>query len=305
MQIKLSRRTIIIISIVLIVIIVAVIFFCKYIRDNISTGGHKINKFLAKYSNDPAVLDSKDFPWSKKFRDNWQDILTEYNNYEAKYLIPSYAEINSDSSGGTVGWKALFLRVFNNDADIIKEFPKTRALLKHCPCTTAYFSMLEPGTHIKEHKGVYEGVRRYHLSLIAPTNWKDCFIVVDGKKLHWGPPGNDIMFNDMYTHSVQNNTNERRMVLFLDIKHDYKNPIINLINTVMLKFIKCNDILITTLDKANKISKRSADSRFESSSYNNSNNKNYQDVNKPKATLSFSELLARTDLKSLNSNPKV
>ena len=55
-------------------------------------------------------------------------------------------------------------------------------LINSVLCTTAYFSILEPGTKIKPHNGVYKGVLRYHLGLIVPSG--DLFIEIDGKSLH-------------------------------------------------------------------------------------------------------------------------
>jgi len=251
----LNRKWTLILSIVLLTVIVMALMAYFYIHGNIASGGAKINEFLNRHCKQPAVFDPKDFKWTQSFRDNWKTIMKEFDRYHEKFEVPAYKDINEGSSAGTEGWKALFLRVFNNDTELIEHFPETMKLINSCPCTTAYFSMVEPGTHIKPHKGVYAGVLRYHLSLIAPRQWENCFIIVDGKKLHWGEPGRDVMFDDMYLHEVQNNTVDRRMVLFLDIKRDFGNPLINLINTIMLKFIKSNDVLVDTVRKANRVSK--------------------------------------------------
>ncbi len=83
-----------------------------------------------------------------------------------------------------------------------------------------------------------------------PDQWQNCFIVVDGKKLHWRT-GQDIMFDDMFLHHVENNTDQPRVILFLDIKRDFKNVLLNLANTLFLKFVKSNDALNDTIDNAN------------------------------------------------------
>lgn len=244
--------------IVLIVVVVTIVAVCllsyAYIRKNIKSGGKHINEFLKRHHKDPSVFDPKDFPWSRDFRFNWKTIRDELNEYCKTHEIPAYKDIDKGLSADADGWKALFLRMFGNDTDIMSKFPKTKALIDSCPCTTAYFSMLEPGTHIPPHVGIYNGVLRYHLGLKVPKDWKNCFIVVNNKKLHWHE-GQDIMFDDSYLHHVENNTNERRIVLFLDIKRDFGSVIINAINTIMLKFIKCNDVLTTTVDKANRLNR--------------------------------------------------
>jgi ornithine lipid ester-linked acyl 2-hydroxylase len=260
MNIRIKKKTLIIVILILIVliVIVALLRARKWVKDNIASGGKEINEFLEARCSDPPVFNSRDFKWSRKFREQWKDVREEFDSYSREYVVPSYTDVNRDSSAGTEGWKALFLRVFSVDTKMMQYFPKTKKLLENCECTTAYFSMLEPGTYIQEHKGVYKGVLRYHLGLIVPEDWQNCFIVVDGKKLHW-KEGDDIMFDDMFLHHVENNTPQKRVVLFLDIKRNFGTFVLNWINSLMLKFIKCNDSLLSTVEKANLISRQKPD----------------------------------------------
>jgi len=213
-----------------------------------------LNRFFEYYCKDPAVFDSKDFPWTKNFRDNWKLILQEYLEYSSKYSIPNYTKINETTSSCDVNnrWKTLFLRIFNSDTNITHLFPQTMHLIKTCPCTLAFFSVFEPGTKLVRHRGVYKGVIRYHLPLIVPDEWDKCFINVNGRVLNW-QIGSDLVFDDRFLHHAENNTNQVRVILFLDIKRDFKNPILNFINTIILRIVKSNDILIDTLSKANNL----------------------------------------------------
>ena len=212
----------------------------------------KINDFFSQHCSDPPIFDSRDFPWTRVFRDNWKTILREFEDYRNKHEIPAYKDINEEVSAGTEGWKSLFLRAFNNDTQIITQFPFTKSLLDTCDCTTAYFSMLEPGTHIPEHRGIYKGVIRYHLALKVPQDNANCFIVVDGRKLFW-EEGSDLMFDDMFLHHVENNTKEQRVVLFLDIKRDFKNPQLNNINDMSIQEVKNTPMVQETVSKSNKL----------------------------------------------------
>ncbi len=240
---------------VIMVIILLILIFHFMIKHHGYTMTNYINKFLSKMTNDPSVLNPNDFVWSKNFRDNYQEILKEYLNYTSKYLVPSHNQINSHvaSCDPTGKWKTLYLRAFNRDTDLMQQFPLTRKLINACKeCTLAYFSVLEPGAVLKPHYGIYKGVIRYHLGLIIPDDWENCFIIVDNHKLHWRT-GQDIMFDDLFLHHVENNTNQPRVILFLDIQRDFKNPIINMINKLLLYSIKSNDALDDTINNANKL----------------------------------------------------
>lgn len=211
-----------------------------------------INNFLSKYCQEPAVFDTKKFPWTEMFRNNQKEILREYENYANMYSIPKFKDIDSENSNCDVngGWKTLFLKIYGVNTSIAEIFPITSKLIEECPCTLAFFSVFEPNTKLVRHRGVYKGVIRYHLPLIVPEEWDKCFINVNGRVLNWRI-GEDLMFDDMFIHYAENNTNQKRVVLFLDIKRDFKNPLLNLLNTILLKFIKSNDLLTNTVNKAN------------------------------------------------------
>jgi beta-hydroxylase len=103
------------------------------------------------------------------------------------------------------------------------------------------FSILEPGKEIPRHKGIYNGVIRYHLGLITDkTDNNKCFIMLNGTKYVW-TEGEDVIFDDMYSHYVMNNTKTTRVVLFLDIMKDFNNIFINYVNKILSKYIKYND----------------------------------------------------------------
>jgi len=248
------------ITIIIVIILGLLCYIRAIVKANIANGCQGINAWLTKHCRDQAILHSANYPWTEKLRSNWHVIRDEFDAYHRTHEIPAYADINMGSSGATKGWKALFLRAFCNNTEMMARFPKTKAIIDSIKrgtteCTTAYFSMLEPGTRIAEHRGIYKGVIRYHLGLYVPQKWEDCFIVVDGMKMHWRE-GQDIMFDDMYFHHVQNNTTERRVVLFLDIRRDFQSSVINAINGCLLRNIKSNDELLSTIEKANILSAR-------------------------------------------------
>lgn len=235
--------------ITIIIIVIAIYYICAR---NIYHSADSINSFLNYFCSDPSVFNPKDFKWTEKFRSNWMNIKNEYSNYTYVYTVPLHSKINNivARADQNNGWKTLYLRAFGVNTDVSKYFPLTMNLINLCPCTLAFFSVISPGAKLRPHIGVYKGVIRYHLALIVPTDKENCFINIDNKKLHW-TEGSDIMFDDMFEHYVENNTTQPRVVLFLDIKRDFHNTFINMINSLFLRFVKSNDALTDTVTNIN------------------------------------------------------
>ena len=82
--------------------------------------------------------------------------------------------------------------------------------------TTAMFSILSPRKHILDHRGPYKGVLRYHLGLIVPRGREACRIRVGEDIRHW-EEGKSMIFDDTFNHEVWNDTDETRVVLFVDV----------------------------------------------------------------------------------------
>lgn len=131
-------------------------------------------------------------------------------------------------------WTKLYIK-WHSDIDPIarKKCPKTCELIESRPdIKIAMFSVLKPGARIKPHYGPYKGCLRYHLGVSTP-NSDDCFISVDDKKYSWRD-GKGILLDDTYTHWVENNTNEKRIILFCDIVRPM-GPLATLMNEPIMK----------------------------------------------------------------------
>ncbi len=138
-------------------------------------------------------------------------------------------------------WRTLVLRAYDGwFTNNCKMFPQTCRLLKEFPdVTTAMFSILEPHVKIPPHTGKCSGILRYHLGLLVPAA-DGCFIEVNGEKYFW-KEGEGIIFNDTYIHSVTNNTNEYRIVLFLDITKRCS-YIVKKVNQLILYLIRVSPV---------------------------------------------------------------
>lgn len=116
-------------------------------------------------------------------------------------------------------WKVYVLKWYDKISDKArKECPNTCNLIDQCDDVhIAMFSILEPGNFIPPHKGPSTLCLRYHLGLSIPQDKNNCFITVNGEKFIW-EEGKSFIFDDTYEHSVNNNTNEPRIILFVDIE---------------------------------------------------------------------------------------
>jgi beta-hydroxylase len=112
------------------------------------------------------------------------------------------------------GWSVFGLIAFGRRIEgALKCCPRTAALLTHVPgLTTAGFSRLEPGTHIKPHVGWVSTVYRLHMGLLVPP---DCAMRVGGETRSWSE-GECLIFDDTLEHEAWNRSSETRVVLLLD-----------------------------------------------------------------------------------------
>jgi len=119
---------------------------------------------------------------------------------------------------GTDKWRTYNLVLFNqNVPGNAEKCPRTIQLLKKIPgMQSALFSFMKPGAYVPPHNDPAKGVIRYHLALKVPEKREKCFLEVDGYKHHW-KEGEGFIFDDIYDHTVRNDTNETRVILFVDI----------------------------------------------------------------------------------------
>ncbi|GIW41183.1 MAG: hypothetical protein KatS3mg076_1760 [Candidatus Binatia bacterium] len=96
--------------------------------------------------------------------------------------------------------------------------PETsRALLSIPGLQTAFFSILAPGKYVPSHRGVTKALVRCHLALKVPKSRERCRIRVGGQVCTW-EEGKTLFFDDTCPHEVHNDTDEDRVVLFIDFE---------------------------------------------------------------------------------------
>ncbi len=207
-----------------------------------------LEKIIAKTSKVPNTpfFESDLFGWAHRLEENQPVIRKELDNI-LQHLdqIPAFQQISSDQESITQDdkWKTYFLYGFGFKAEQnCARCPETARLIENIPgMKTAFFSILTPGKHIPEHRGLYKGFIRYHLGVKIPQPATQCGISVDGITRHW-QEGKSMIFDDTYTHEAWNDSDEIRVVLFMDILRPLKFPG-NLLNDTLLSLIKSSSFI--------------------------------------------------------------
>jgi len=170
-------------------------------------------------------------------RDEMRQLLDKHEN-DISYL----GEINQIQKKGDALYQIYWKTFFIKHGDFIPQnaalVPKTTALLEKIPYMyTAFYSILGPHDHIQPHWGYWKGYLRYQLALQIPegdkcwlrlhpkvgrnaTRTREEFLqeVIDDKEYQeyrW-TYGEAVLFDDTTLHEVKNDSDETRVVLFLD-----------------------------------------------------------------------------------------
>ncbi len=182
-----------------------------------------IDHFLARHSTVATTpfLMKDQFPQVTALEENWSAIKKDLELVlQAPGDIPTFHELSPDQVRISKGdnWKTYTFFIFGHRIDEnCAACPATARVLDAMPgLQNAWFSILAPGYHIPSHRGPTKAVVRCHLGLEIPSRRKDCWIRVDSEVRHW-VPGQCLCFDDTFEHEVKNDTDEQRVVLFLDI----------------------------------------------------------------------------------------
>ena len=199
--------------------------------------------FMGRQSlvGDRPVFDAADFPFCSTLEENWRVIRQELDVILAdRERIPPFHVVSPDqykiSHGGH--WRTFVLYGFGaRVAHNCERCPETVRVLEAIPgLQSALFSILAPGFHIREHRGVTKGILRVHLGLKVPKAAEHCYMRVADQRFSW-EEGRVVVFDDTFRHEVFNNTEEERVVLFLDIDRPMRWPG-RILHKALLAFIR-------------------------------------------------------------------
>lgn len=203
------------------------------------------------------IYNPLNFPSDKIIKNNFANIQSEgINIYNNQKKLMNFGELQEDIGKGIDEeygkWKVFPIKFYGKiNEEALKLCPETCKTIEKCSdIQIAMFSILEPGKHIKPHKGPSNMFIRYQLGIKIPKNKKNCYIKVNNIKYYW-TEGESLIFDDTYIHEVVNNTNEPRIVLFIDIMRPTKSIFTN-INNLLLKYSNCTKFIKETNDNIEK-----------------------------------------------------
>lgn len=215
----------------------------KYVK---KTGKHTLrllDRFLVRQSliGDKPFFDKTLFPWTPALENNWRAMRTELDQVLLlREHLQSFHELSPDQQRISKGnnWKTFPFYGFGNPlTENCQRCPETARALAQIPgLQNAWFSILAPGYHIPAHRGVFKGVVRCHLALLVPEKRERCVIRV-ANEIHPWEEGQCMFLDDTFDHEVWNNTDQERVVLFIDFKRPLRLPG-RLLNQMLLRAIQ-------------------------------------------------------------------
>lgn len=195
----------------------------------------------------------EDLPGVDRLQHEWHVIRAELDDLlTTGDRLPGFEDIDPGQIrlSPDAKWRTFMLRFIGADCEPNRErCPKTAAVLDEVPdLYTAFFSVLEPGAVIPIHAGAIKGVVRVHLPLMVPEG-PDCWIEISGERHHW-VEGEALIFDDTYPHRVRNDTDQVRVVLFVDIVRPVSRPLLDRFNRWVLRSMTQTRRIANAIDRA-------------------------------------------------------
>jgi beta-hydroxylase len=201
-----------------------------------------IDRLIARASliPDQPFFDPADFAWVRPIEADWKLIRAELDDVlEYRDALPNFQDISTDQYTLTDDdrWKTYFFYGYGfKSGPNCARCPETARLVEAIPgMQTAMFSILAPHKHIPPHDGPYKGVLRYHLGLLIPATDERVGIKVGGQVAHW-EEGKSLVFDDTFEHEAWNDTDDTRVVLFVDVIRPLRPPV-KWLNAAVIKVI--------------------------------------------------------------------
>jgi len=201
---------------------------------------------LRRCSGNLRQFDTREFPWIAELEEHTAAMRDEFLAVDEASVPSLNAVLAGDQPLAGDGWRLLALRYWSFDvAENCRQCPRTWELVRDVPgMTMAAFSVLEGGERIPTHRGVYPGLLRCHVPLMVPVPAESCRLCIDAQTLHW-QLGRAIVFDDSFEHEVWNDSDQRRIVLMIDVKRPLPQPL-RTINDLLTRLACAVFVLGTT-----------------------------------------------------------
>jgi len=217
---------------------------------------------IRRQSADRVFYDPREFSWTSRLEAGWRDVREELEQVLAgQQPVPSFESVSEEQARivQPERWRTFFFYAYGHRVEAgCMRCPKTAALLDSIPgMSTAMFSILTPGTRITPHRGPFKGVLRYHLGLVVPPDPERCAIRVAEETRSW-QEGRGLVFDDTNEHEAWNETDEVRVVLFVDFLRELRFPL-SALNRGMIRLIGASPFVQNMLENLNRLNGRVAD----------------------------------------------
>jgi beta-hydroxylase len=214
---------------------------CQTVKEYINQPGNyftaPLNNYVERNSLDQTspIIDISNRPeLVNDFKLNWKAIRDEGLKAINK-MTPIKGDLFfKDTIIKDENWKKMYLKWYGPiEEEMEKEFPITTSIIKsHPEIHLAMFSLLKSGGRIYPHAGPFRGSIRVHLGLQTPND-DNCYIMIGNEKYSWRD-GELVAFDDTYRHEVANNTNQDRLILFLDIERKMNTKMSSSLNKFLI-----------------------------------------------------------------------
>lgn len=189
-----------------------------------------VNRWFARQSliGDEAILDPANLPCLQDLERNWHIVRQELAPLLAeRSAIPAFGKLSPDHRriANTSAWRSFFFEGYGFKARANRaRCPQTAAMLDEIPgLVVAFFSIMEPGTHVPRHRGLTKAWLNCHLGIAVPKGPGRCEMEVNGEPVGWRE-GEWMVFDETNPHEVWNETHEPRVVLFLQVRRPMRWP---------------------------------------------------------------------------------
>lgn len=182
----------------------------------------------------------EDYPELRRLEAGYERVRAEcLRLLDDKDRITDISVLGSGYTEGgihAIRWKSFVFKSGDFLEENCKLAPETAKLLKGIPgLYTAFFSILDPHQYVTPHYGYYKGILRYHLGVSIPKDnvdqsaWlrinssleanqvRQKSLIDKGERYYW-KNGQGVIFDDFHLHDAANDSDEVRVVLWLDIQ---------------------------------------------------------------------------------------